>query len=115
VSLDAPWRYNPQHNDLDAYAMAYGMAAFVNAMFGKGKERFWQQAYTNLMNVTILLHKGVDDHVTLFDFYVCAIDPERLAARSLKESGESRRSPSPTPKLISDDLRSQQLDSAKRW
>jgi hypothetical protein len=26
VSLDSPYRYNPLHNDLDAYALAYGIA-----------------------------------------------------------------------------------------
>jgi hypothetical protein len=56
VSLDGPWRYNPLHNDQDAYAMAYGIASLVNAVFGKGKEPFWQQAYTNLVKFIILLH-----------------------------------------------------------
>jgi hypothetical protein len=81
VSLDGPWRYNPLHNDQDAYAMAYGIASLVNAVFGKGKEPFWQQAYTNLVKFIILLHKVVDDYVTLFDVYACAIDPDRLATK----------------------------------
>ena len=73
VSLDGPWRYNPLHNDLDAYALAYGIASLLNSVFGKGKEPFWQQAYTNLIKFIILLHKVVDDYVTLFDVYECAI------------------------------------------
>ena len=81
VSLDGPWRYNPLHNDMDAYAMAYGIASLVNAVFGKGKEPFWQQAYTNLVKFIILLHKVVDDYVTLFDVYECAINPDRLAEK----------------------------------
>lgn len=81
VSLDGRWRYNPLHNDQDAYAMAYGIASLVNAVFGKGKEPFWQQAYTNLVKFIILLHKVADDYVTLFDVYACAIDPDQLAAK----------------------------------
>ncbi|MEQ1911375.1 MAG: TraM recognition domain-containing protein [Vicinamibacterales bacterium] len=81
VSLEGPWRYNPLHNDLDAYALAYGIASLLNSVFGKGKEPFWQQAYTNLVKFIILLHKVVDDYVTLFDVYECAINPDRLAAK----------------------------------
>jgi hypothetical protein len=88
VALDGPWRYNPLHNDLDAYALAYGIASLLNNVFGKGKEPFWQQAYTNLIKFIILLHKVLDDYVTLFDVYVCAIDPDRLAKRI--EEGDRR-------------------------
>ena len=79
ISLDGPWRYNPLHNDLDAYAQAYGIASLLNNVFGKGKEPFWQQAYTNLVKFLILLHRVADDYVTLFDVYVCAINPDQLA------------------------------------
>ena len=41
------FRFNPLHNDLDAYALAYGIASLLNNLFGRGKEPFWQQAYTN--------------------------------------------------------------------
>jgi hypothetical protein len=30
VSLDSPYRYNPLYNDLDAYALAYGIASLLN-------------------------------------------------------------------------------------
>jgi hypothetical protein len=78
VSLDAPYRYNPLYNDLDAYALAYGIASLLNNLFGKGKEPFWQQAYTNLVKFVILLHKVLYDYVTLFDVYQGAIDPDLL-------------------------------------
>ena len=81
VSLEGPWRYNPLHADLDAYALAYGIASLLNNVFGKGKEPFWQQAYTNLIKFIILLHKVVDDYVTLFDVYECAINPDQLARK----------------------------------
>jgi hypothetical protein len=78
VSLDSPYRYNPLYNDLDAYALAYGIASLLNNLFGKGKEPFWQQAYTNLVKFVILLHKVLYDYVTLFDVYQGAIDPDLL-------------------------------------
>ena len=40
VSLHSEYRYNPLHNDLDAYALAYSIAALLNNLFGKGKEPF---------------------------------------------------------------------------
>ena len=88
VSLDAPYRYNPLHNDLEAYALAYGLASLLNNLFGRSEEPFWQQAYTNLVKFIILLHKVVDDYVTLFDVYACAINPEAIAAKLTE--GEAR-------------------------
>jgi len=57
ISLDSEYCYNPLHNDLDAYALAYNIASLLNNLFGRGKEPFWQQAYTNLVKFIILLHK----------------------------------------------------------
>ena len=81
MSLASEYRYNPLHNDLEAYALAYGIASLLNNLFGKGKEPFWQQAYTNLVKFIILLHKVVYDYVTLFDVYECAINPDLLEKR----------------------------------
>jgi hypothetical protein len=78
ISLDSQYRYNPLHNDLDAYALAYNIASLLNNLYGKGKEPFWQQAYTNLVKFIILLHKVAFDYVTLFDVYECAIDNATL-------------------------------------
>ena len=50
----------------------------MNNLFGRGKEPFWQQAYTNLVKFIILLHKVAFDYVTLFDVYECAIDNATL-------------------------------------
>jgi len=66
VSLDSPYRCNPLHNDLDAYALAYGIATLMTNLFGRGKEPFWQQASTNLVKFVILLHQVLDDYLTLF-------------------------------------------------
>ena len=81
VSLDSPYRYNPLHNDLDAYALAYGIATLMTNLFGKGKEPFWQQASTNLVKFVILLHQVLDDYVTLFQVYEHVINPDKLRAR----------------------------------
>jgi hypothetical protein len=78
ISLQSEYRYNPLHNALDAYALAYSIASLLNNLFGKGKEPFWQQAYTNLVKFIILLHKVAYDYVTLFDVYECAISSEIL-------------------------------------
>jgi len=88
LSLDTDLRYNPLQNDLDAYAFAYSIASLLNNLFGKSREPFWQLAYTNLVKFIILLHKVLDDYVTLFDVYRGAIDPGYLEQR-IKE-GEAR-------------------------
>jgi hypothetical protein len=81
ISLDSDYRYNPLHNDLDAYALAYNIASLLNNLFGRGKEPFWQQAYTNLVKFIILLHKVAFNYVTFFDVYQCAISPPLLEER----------------------------------
>jgi hypothetical protein len=81
VSLDSPYRYNPLHNDLDAYALAYGIATLMTNLYGHGKEPFWQQASTNLVKFVILLHQVLDGYVTLFQVYEHAINPDKLQRR----------------------------------
>jgi hypothetical protein len=81
IGLGSEYRYNPLHNDLDAYALAFSIASLLNNLFGKGKEPFWQQAYTNLVKFIILLHKVAYDYVTLFHVYECAISPPLLEER----------------------------------
>ena len=78
ISLYCQYRYNPLHNDMEAYALAYGIASLLNNLFGRGKEPFWQQAYTNPVKFIILLHKVNYDYVTLFDVYERAINPDKM-------------------------------------
>jgi hypothetical protein len=78
IGLDSKYCYNPLHNSLDAYALAYSIASLINNLFGRGKEPFWQQAYTNLVKFIILLHKVAYDYVTFFDVYECTISPDVL-------------------------------------
>jgi hypothetical protein len=88
VSLESGYRYNPLHNDLDAYALAYGIATLMTNLYGRGKEPFWQQASTNLVKFVILLHQVLDDYVTLFQVYEHVINPDKIRARI--EEGEAR-------------------------
>lgn len=86
LNMDGEYRYNPLYSQQDAFALAYSIASVMNQLYGKGKEPFWQQAYTNLMKFIIILHKVVDGYVTLFNVYECAINPDRLTEKL--EEGE---------------------------
>ena len=75
---------------LDSYSLAYTVASLLNQLFGKGKEPFWQQAYTNLVRWIIELYRvlphprhgsAAPGWVTLRDVYHCAIDKELFAAK----------------------------------
>jgi TraM recognition site of TraD and TraG len=104
ISLDSEYRYNPLHNDLDAYALAFSIASLLNNLFGRGKEPFWQQAYTNLVKFIILLYKVAYGYVTLFDVYHCAISPPFLEQRiyEAEELVMGRHSLALTPKVYGD-------------
>ena len=60
----------------------------LNNLYGRGKEPFWQQAYTDLVKFLILLRKVVDGYTTLAEIYHYAID-ESLIERDI-ERGEQQ-------------------------
>jgi len=78
VSLDGNIRYNPLNNSLDAYAQAFNIASIITSIWGKGKEPFWQQSYTDLVRYVILLHRIRDGYVTLVDIFQTVISAGRL-------------------------------------
>jgi len=78
---DSAFRYNPLANDLEPYALAFGIATVLTSLFGRGREPFWQQAYTNMSKFLILLHRLLYGYVTLLDIYECAINPDLLKQR----------------------------------
>ena len=85
LSLDGRMTWNPLSATwLDSYSLAYTVASLLNQLFGKGKEPFWQQAYTNLVRWIIELYRvlpgpdGGVGWVTLRDVYHCAIDKARF-------------------------------------
>ena len=67
--------------------MAVGIANLLNSLFGKGKEPFWQQAYTNLVKFTVILHKYCFGYVTLFDVYECVISA-RVLEKKIRQAEE---------------------------
>ena len=83
IGLGGSWQWNPLDDpDFDSYSLAYTVSTLLNQLFGKSKEPFWQQAYTNLVRWTIELHRIMPGGwVTLRDIYRCAIDPDLLSEK----------------------------------
>ena len=89
LSLNGEWAWNPLNEpEIDSYSLAYSVGSLLNQLFGKGKEPFWQQAYTNLVRFTIELHRLEDQPwFTLQDIYRLAIAGDRFLAR-IEEAGQ---------------------------
>ena len=83
LGMEGRWQWNPLSAEwLDSYSLAYTVSSLLNQLFGKGKEPFWQQAYTNLVRWIIELYRVFPGHwVTLQQVYHCAIDKELFAAK----------------------------------
>jgi hypothetical protein len=80
VSLGGEIRYNPLNNSLDAYAQAFNIASIITSIWGKGKEPFWQQSYTDLVRYVILLHRIRDGYLTMVDLFRTVISAGTLEA-----------------------------------
>ncbi len=78
VSLVGDMRYNPLNNSLDPYAQAFNIASIITAIWGRGKEPFWAQSYTDLVRYVILLHRVKDGYVTLVDVFRMVISSGAL-------------------------------------
>jgi hypothetical protein len=78
VALNGNVCYNPLHNDLDPYAVAFALATLVNNLFGKSKEPFWQQAYTDLLKFVILLRRLVDGYTTFAEVYRYILEDHKI-------------------------------------
>ena len=78
VSLTGNVRYNPLNNDSDAYAQAFNIASVITAIWGKGKEPFWQQSYTDLVRYVIMLHRVRDGYITLLNIFRTVISSGSL-------------------------------------
>ena len=83
IGLGGSLQWNPLDDPLlDSYSMAYGVASLINQLFGKSREPFWQQAYTNLVRWIVELHRLLPGSwVTLRDVYRCTVDAELFASR----------------------------------
>jgi hypothetical protein len=78
LGLDTGVCYNPLHNDLDPYAVAYAIGSLLNNLFGKSKEPFWQQAYTDLLKFVISLRRITVGYTTLAEVYQHIIDDDTI-------------------------------------
>lgn len=78
IGLDTGVCYNPLHNDLDPYAVAYAVATLLNNLFGRSKEPFWQQAYTDLLKFVISLRRITEGYTTLAEVYRYIIDDAKI-------------------------------------
>ena len=83
IGIGGSWQWNPLDDPLlDSYSLAYGVASLINQLFGKSREPFWQQAYTNLVRWIIELHRLLPGGwVTLRDVYRCTVDGNLLAGK----------------------------------
>ena len=83
LGMEGSFQWNPLSTKvLDSYSLAYTVSSLLNQLFGKGKEPFWQQAYTNLVRWIIELYRVFPGQwVTLRQVYHCAIDKELFAAK----------------------------------
>ena len=104
IGMDTRFVYNPLNNDQDAFSLAYSIASLLTNLYGRGKEPFWQQAYTNLVKFVILLHKVVDGYCTLFQVYECAINPDRLKQKISEGEAMFARYAETTPQIVIDPL-----------
>jgi len=86
VSLGGDIRYNPLNNSLDPYAQAFNIASIITAIWGRGREPFWQQSYTDLVRYIIVLHRVRDGYVTLLDVFRTVISAGALE-NMLKDVG----------------------------
>ncbi|MDE0476204.1 MAG: hypothetical protein OXI50_16755, partial [Gammaproteobacteria bacterium] len=94
LGIGGRWQWNPLASEMDSYSLAYTVATLLNQLFGKSKEPFWQQAYTNLIRWLIELHRALPERWCTFrDLYHCAIDPDHIA----KEIARARSFSDPPP------------------
>jgi hypothetical protein len=81
------------NNDLDPYAQAFNIASIITSIWGKGKEPFWQQSYTDLVRYLIVLHQVKSGFVTLVDIFRTVISSgqmENLLGETNCRIGENR-------------------------
>ena len=116
IGLGGSLQWNPLDDPLlDSYSLAYGVASLINQLFGKSREPFWQQAYTNLVRWIVELHRLLPGGwVTLRDIYRCTVDAE-LLARKIREAQDLADQVSPVDAVIPDDAMIAHADALKKW
>ena len=116
IGLGGSLQWNPLDDPLlDSYSLAYGVASLINQLFGKSRDPFWQQAYTNLVRWIVELFRLLPGGwVTLQDIYRCTVDAE-LLARKIGEAQKIADRISPVDASISDEDMIAHADALKKW
>ena len=116
LGMKGHWQWNPLSAWwLDSYSLAYTVSSLLNQLFGKGKEPFWQQAYTNLVRWIIELHRALPERsVTLRQVYRCAIDPDLFAA-TIKRAEEFSDELNKGTVFVPEDVLKAQLMKLAEW
>ena len=116
IGLGGSWQWNPLDDPLlDSYSLAYGVASLVNQLFGKSREPFWQQAYTNLVRWIVELHRLLPGGwVTLRDVYRCTVDADLLANR-IREAQKLAGELCPVRAVISGDDLARHPEALSGW
>ena len=116
LGMEGRWQWNPLSAWwLDSYSLAYTVSSLLNQLFGKGKEPFWQQAYTNLVRWIIELHRVFPERwVTLQQVYRCAIDPELFAAK-IEEAEKLSDDLNKGTVFVKEDVLEAQLINLAEW
>ncbi len=116
LGLGGSLQWNPLDDPLlDSYSLAYGVASLINQLFGKSREPFWQQAYTNLVRWIVELHRLLPGGwVTLQDIYRCTVDAELFAQRIAEAQDRADRI-SPVDAVISHEDMIAHADALKKW
>ena len=116
IGLGGSLQWNPLDDPLlDSYSMAYGVASLINQLFGKSREPFWQQAYTNLVRWIIELFRLLPGGwVTLRDIYRCTVDAE-LFAHKIGEARALADRVCPVRAVISHDDLTGHPEGLKEW
>ena len=82
LGIGGRWQWNPLASEMDSYSLAYTVASLLNQLFGKSKEPFWQQAYTNLLRWLIELHRALPERWCTFqDLYHCAVHTQLIGKK----------------------------------
>ena len=116
IGLGGSLQWNPLDDPLlDSYSLAYGVASLINQLFGKSREPFWQQAYTNLVRWIIELHRLLPGGwVTLRDVYRCTVDADLLRDR-IREAQKLADEICPVRAVISDEDLARHPEALSKW
>ena len=116
IGLEGSWQWNPLDDPLiDSYSLAYGVASLINQLFGKSREPFWQQAYTNLVRWIIEVHRLLPGGwVTLRDVYRCTVDAKLFADR-IREAQDMADRLRPVRAIVANGYLAAHIEPLEDW